>query len=137
MLTQKLNQINSTLNDLIKITQEDIKNIKKANHFEVFKNISIKEEKAELFSRLKSEIDEILIKRNKPIEEIFTKEEEILFDVFRDKLTTFHELHKKFSKLAFSVYNFYNALLSELKEEEPKIDYSNTKIPKSHLTLKA
>jgi len=136
MLTDKLNKINQTLDKLIKLTNEDIYNIKKANHEEVFKNTKLKEDLAKEFSILKSEIDYILQNRNKPIEEIFSIEEEKLFDVFREKLNKFHSLHKKFSKLALSVANFYNALCSEI-QNTPKIDYKNSKLPKTTLTLKA
>ncbi|QCI28915.1 hypothetical protein [Caminibacter pacificus] len=137
MLTQKLNDIINVLNQLIEMTTQDIENIKAANHEKVFANTAKKEELAVKFSNLKSEIDNILVSRNKPIEEIFSKEEEILFDEFRNKLSEFHTLHKKFSKLALSVANFYNALMKEIKQESPKIDYKDSQLPKSFLKLKA
>jgi len=49
MLTHKLNQIIDTLDKLIKITDEDIKNIKKANHEAVFSNTTPKEKLAGKF----------------------------------------------------------------------------------------
>jgi len=135
MLINTLNETINTLNQLIKISKEDIENIKQANHNEVFKNTKIKEELAYKFSNLKNEIDNILVSRNKSIEEIFTDEEERLFNEFRKKLFEFNKLHKKFSKLALSVANFYNALLKQIKQEE-NINYSET-YQKSNLQLKA
>jgi len=136
MLTQKLNQTILVLEELINITQEDIKNIKQAKHEEVFKNTKPKEELAQKFSILKSEIDKILVSRNRPIEEIFSKEEEILFNNFREKLNEFYDKHKHFSRLALSVANFYNALLNQIKQEE-QISYTEKANFNSNLSLKA
>jgi predicted nuclease with TOPRIM domain len=135
MLIEKLHQINSVLDELIFITNEDIVAIKNANHDNVFSNIKRKETLAKNFSDLKSEIDSILVSRNKPIEEIFSNEEEKLFDNFRNKLNEFNILHKRFSKLALSVANFYNALMNELKNEKP-VTYNNENFSNSNLNLK-
>jgi len=135
MLIKKLNQINSTLDKLIEITNVDIQAIKSANHDVIFSNTKVKENLANEFSILKSEIDSILVSRNKPIEEIFNKDEEKLFDVFREKLNEFYTLHKRFSKLALSVANFYNLLIKEIKNEKP-ITYDNKTIINSNLSIK-
>ncbi|GAX87665.1 conserved hypothetical protein [Lebetimonas natsushimae] len=135
MLIEKLNQINDILDKLISITTEDIYAIKSADHETVFSHTDEKEILAKKFSSLKSEIDSILVSRNKPVEEIFSADEEILFDTFREKLNEFYTLHKKFSKLALSVANFYNALIKELKNEKP-ITYSNENFSNSNLSLK-
>ena len=136
MLTNKLNEIINILNSLIEITKQDIENIKKANHQRIFDNMKIKEELAKHFSNTKNDIDLILVKRNKPIEEIFSNEEEKLFDEFKQKLTEFNVLHKKFSRLAISVANFYNALTQQIKEEKT-ISYNNNSFKNSHLYLRA
>ena len=136
MLIQKLNQINNILNQLIKITDEDISNIKEAKHEEVFKHISLKEELSKEFNTLKSEIDYILSTRNRPIEEIFSKEEEIEFDKFRTLLNEFHNRHKFFAKLSFSVTNFYNTLLNKIKGKK-QLTYEKTYVPNSYLKIKA
>jgi len=136
MLTEKLNTINIVLENLINITINDTNAIKEANHEVIFENMYTKEELAKKFTSLKSEIDSILVARNKPIEEIFTPEEEKLFDEFREKLNQFHTLHKQFSKLALSVANFYNVLMNEIKNEKP-LTYKNENYSQSNLTLKA
>jgi predicted transcriptional regulator len=136
MLIQKLKEINNVLDELIKLTQEDIENIKAANHNEVFANMQKKEYLAFKFKEIKNEIDNILISRNKPIEEIFTKEEEELFDEFKEKLNEFYSLHKKFSKLAFTVANFYNTLVQKIKDTKP-VDYEGNAPVMSQLQIKA
>ncbi len=136
MLVEKLNQTINVLDDLIDITQEDIKNIKEANHNLVFNNMQKKESLAKQFSLFKSEIDSILASRNRPVEEIFSKEEEILFDKFRDKLNQFYSLHKRFSKLALSVANFYNTLWKKINSNEKSINYKEETFKNSYLQLK-
>ncbi|NPA12191.1 MAG: hypothetical protein GXO62_08105 [Epsilonproteobacteria bacterium] len=136
MLMQKLNEIIEVLDNLIRISQEDIENIKVANHKAVFANIAPKEELAQQFKNIKSEIDELLIMRNKPIDEIFTPEEEELFNEFKEKLSDFYKIHKHFTRIALSVANFYNALTQKLKEEKT-IDYSGSGVVDSKLALKA
>jgi predicted nuclease with TOPRIM domain len=135
MLIEKLNNINNVLDKLIALTYEDINAIKNAEHETVFSNTQKKEKLAKNFSYLKSEIDSILVSRNRPIEEIFSPEEEKLFDNFRNKLNDFYALHKRFSKLALSVANFYNTLMKELKNEKP-ITYGNDNFSNSNLSLK-
>ena len=136
MLTEKLNKAINILNSLIEITNQDIENIKKANHQKIFDNMKIKEKLAKEFSNTKNNIDLILRQRNKPIEEIFSNEEEKLFDEFKKKLIEFNTLHKKFSKLAISVANFYNALSQQIKEEKT-ISYNRDSFKNNSLFLKA
>lgn len=136
MLIQTLKETINTLENLISITLEDINNIKNAKHDEVFANTEKKEKLAHHFSNLKSKIDQILVSRNKPLEEIFSPEEEKLFNEFREKLFEFHKEHKRFSKLALSVTNFYNTLVNKLKDGE-SINYNNESFCNSNLKIKA
>ena len=136
MLTNKLNEIINILNSLIEITKQDIENIKKANHQKIFDNIKEKEKLAKYFSNIKNEIDLILTKRNKPIEKIFSTKEEILFEEFKKKLIKFNTLHKKFSKLAIIIANFYNTLIQQIKEEKT-INYNNNSFKNNNLSIKA
>jgi len=133
MLIKKLNEAIDILNSLIEITKQDIENIKKANHQEVFDNIKRKEELAKYFLNIKNGIDLILARRNKPIEEIFSNEEEKLFEEFKKKLIEFNTLHKKFSKLAISVTNFYNTLVQQISKENS----TNSSFKNSNLFIKA
>ena len=133
MLIKKLNEAIDILNSLIETTRRDIENIKKANHQEVFDNIKRKEELAKYFLNIKNGIDLILARRNKPIEEIFSNEEEKLFEEFKKKLIEFNTLHKKFSKLAISVTNFYNTLVQQISKENS----TNSSFKNSNLFIKA
>ena len=128
-------KLNEILDSLIKLTKEDIKNIKKANHIEVFKNTKAKEKLAYEFSELKTQLDLILSNRNKPINEIFSPDEEVLFNQFKEKLQTFYHLHKKFSQFALSVANFYNALYLKINPSK-EVTYKEKSF-NSYLELKA
>ena len=136
MLLNKLQTANKILNNLIKITNEDIETIKEAKHEEVFANMKIKEHLAVEFQNTKGEIDYILSNRNRPIEEIFTPEEEKEFEEFKNLLNEFHEKHKFFAKLSFSVTNFYNTLLNKIKGQE-QVTYEKDYTSNSSLRIKA
>jgi len=136
MLIEKLNKINEILIQLINITDEDIKNIKKAYHEKVFANIEKKENLAYEFQQLKNEIDSILVSRNKPINEIFSLEEEKEFEKFKNLLNEFNKKHKFFSKLSLSVANFYNVLLEKITNKK-KITYDKNDIQNPFMKLKA
>ena len=136
MLLKKLNEINIILKELILMTIEDIENIKEAKHEKVFANISKKENMAIKFEKMKSEIDNILISRNKPIEEIFSIEEEREFEKFKKNLNEFYNYHKHFSRLSMTVNNFYTNLLNKIKDKK-QITYDKECNPNPHLKLKA
>jgi len=135
MLIKTLNRTIEVLDNLISLTKEDIKNIKEAKHEKVFSNTQQKEKLANEFYNLKNEIDIILSSRNVPIDKLFSKEEEELFNIFKTKLFEFNSLHKRFSKLALSVANFYNTLINKIHQGET-VNY-NEKFSSSHLQIKA
>ena len=142
MLSQTLKSINQTLDTLIEITQKDIEDIKEANHTSLFERNEKKEKLVSQFSNLKSQIDSILVKRSesgKPLEELISKEEDILLGEFREKLTTFYEIHKKFSKMALLVTNFYTNLMHKVSGCEPDIGYEMkpSSLHQINLSLKA
>jgi len=136
MLLNKLQKANKILNNLIIITQQDIESIKEAKHDTVFANIQTKESLAIEFQNTKNEIDNILSSRNEPLEEIFSPEEEKEFEEFKNLLNEFHKKHKFFSKLSFSVTNFYNTLLNKIKGKK-QVTYEKDYSPNSHLKIKA
>ncbi len=136
MLLNKLQTANEILNNLITLTKKDIESIKEAKHEEIFNNIKIKENLTIKFQNTKNEIDNILSNRNKPLEEIFTPEEEKEFENFKNLLNEFNNQHKLFSKLSFSVTNFYNTLLNKIKGNK-QITYEKENISNSQLKIKA
>jgi hypothetical protein len=126
MLKQSLQSINSTLDDLISITLQDIEDIKKANHDSLFQRNEKKEELIKEFTKSKSQIDSILVQRSQSgleLSQLINPQEDQLLGEFKDKLSEFYNIHKKFSKMALLVTNFYNNLLHKTSGSEPDIGY--------------
>jgi len=141
MLKQTLTSINSTLDSLINITQQDIEDIKNANHNALFQRNTQKDILVNQFSNLKSQIDSILVKRSesgKPLEELISPDEDILLGEFRNKLNNFYTIHKRFAKMALNVTHFYSNLLHKVSGSEPDIGYEMkpTSIYTSNLSIK-
>jgi ElaB/YqjD/DUF883 family membrane-anchored ribosome-binding protein len=126
MLKQALTSINIVLNELISITTQDIEDIKLAKHEALFQRNEQKEKLLNKFTDLKSQIDSILVQRSqsgKSLEELISPQEDILLDEFRNNLKNFYNIHKKFSKMALLVTNFYNNLIHKISGSEPDIGY--------------
>ena len=126
MLQQTLISINNTLDKLIHITQKDIDDIKEAKHTELFNRNIQKEELVAQFTKQKSQIDSILVKRSESgmeLSKLINPQEDKLLGEFKDKLEQFYNLHKKFSQMALLVTNFYNNLLHKISGSEPDIGY--------------
>jgi len=129
MLKQTLISINNVLDELKQITQQDIADIKQANHDELFQRNDKKNELLQEFSQLKSQIDLTLVRRSESglaIEQIMNNEENILLDEFKNKLNNFYEVHKKYAKMAILVTNFYNNLVNKVNNCEVDIGYKMT-----------
>jgi len=142
MLKQTLTSINKVLDNLINITLEDIQDIKKANHEALFERNNEKEQLLSQFTTLKSQIDSILVQRSQSgmdINNMLNDEENKLLDEFKMKLQQFHQIHKKFAKMALIVTNFYNNLVHKVNGSEVDIGYKMTKSsnPYANFSLKA
>jgi len=126
MLKKTLISINSVIDTLIKITLQDIDDIKKANHDALFDRNINKYKIITQFTSLKQEIDTILLNRSESgldISQMLSEEEDILLSEFKEKLSKFMEVHKKFSKLVFTITHFYNNLVNKVTDAEVDIGY--------------
>ena len=141
MLKQSLISINKTLDNLINITKQDIEDIKIANHEALFQRNSLKEQYLKDFTNQKSQIDSILVKRSESgldLENLINSEEDKLLSEFKQKLQEFYTIHKKFSKMALLITNFYNNLMHKINGEEVDIGYKMNKTSHySNFSLKA
>jgi hypothetical protein len=140
MLKQILISTNNNLDKLIDITAQDIEDIKVANHEALFERIREKDKIVQEFISQKNQIDTILLKRSESglsLENMLSNEESNLFDEFKLKLQNFHNIHKKFSKMALLVANFYNNLTNKVNQTEVDIGYEMKQRYSSNLSLKA
>jgi hypothetical protein len=140
MLKQTLIQTNNNLDKLIGITLKDIEDIKLANHEPLFQRNEEKERIVKEFASQKTQIDTILLQRSESgltLENMLNEEESNLFEEFKVKLRNFYEIHKRFSKMALLVTNFYNNLSNRVNETEIDIGYEMKQRYSSNLSLKA
>jgi ElaB/YqjD/DUF883 family membrane-anchored ribosome-binding protein len=140
MLKTTLQSINKVLDSLYEITIQDIEDIKEAKHEPLFERNSQKEKLLLQFAKLKGQIDNILRQRStngQDLASLITKEEDVLLGEFKEKLSKFYKTHKKFSKMALSVANFYNHLMQKISGEQIGIGYKKTYTKKTNLSLRA
>ena len=123
MLSHHLKGALVDLQDLIKITQSDIDNIREANNNPQFKRLSLKEEKLKSFESKKAMIDyEIssLISSNPNINlpDLLNEEQFSSLDSLKEELKKLHEINKTYAKLVLTVSTLYNKFLEQLVPTE-------------------
>ena len=123
MITQYLNEANTTLRELIDITDRDISDIKEAKHELLFERTKIKEELVKNFENKKAIIDNeiVTMSKNSPdssLEELLLPEQQELLGVMKDNLEELKKVNKRFASLVISVSEFYDSLLSKIIPRE-------------------
>jgi len=123
MLSHHLENALKDLRDIIKITESDIEDIKKAEHDTQFNRLSLKEEKLKSFETKKAMIDhEIssLMTSNPSIElpQLLNEEQHQLLDELKVELNNLREVNKHYAKLVLVVSNLYNTFLERLVPTE-------------------
>ncbi|MEN4054007.1 MULTISPECIES: hypothetical protein [Sulfurimonas] len=123
MLSHHLQNALEDLRDLIKITESDIEDIKKAEHNPQFDRLSLKEEKLKAFETKKAMIDyEIsnLMTSNPDVAlpDLLSAQQHQLLDDLKVELSKLHEVNKKYAKLVLVVSNLYNSFLERLVPTE-------------------
>lgn len=119
MLSYHLQSAIGDLKDLIKITQDDIEDIKVANHNPQFERLKLKEEKLKSFESKKAMIDHeisVLIKQNPEVEltNILNEEQHTMLSELKAELSNLHKINKQYAKLVLAVSNLYNSFLERL-----------------------
>ena len=123
MLSHHLQNALRDLRDIIKITESDIEDIKKAEHDTQFDRLSIKEEKLKSFEVKKSMIDHEIssMMTSNPdtqIENLLNEEQHTLLEELKKELSTLREVNKHYAKLVLVVSNLYNSFLEKLVPTE-------------------
>ena len=123
MLSHHLQNALEDLRDLIKITESDIEDIKKAQHDPQFERLALKEEKLKAFETKKAMIDhEIssLVTSNPQLQlsEILNEEQHQLLDELKVELNRLHEVNKQYAKMVLVVSNLYNKFLEQIVPTE-------------------
>jgi hypothetical protein len=123
MLSHHLQNALEDLRDLIKITESDIEDIKKAEHDPQFDRLSLKEEKLKAFETKKAMIDHEIssLMTSNPdaaLPDLLNEEQHKQLDEFKIELSRLHEVNKKYAKLVLTVSNLYNSFLERLVPTE-------------------
>ena len=123
MLSHHLQNALRDLRDIIKITESDIEDIKKAEHDTQFDRLSIKEEKLKSFEVKKSMIDHEIssMMTSNPdtqIENLLNEEQHTLLEELKKELSNLREVNKHYAKLVLVVSNLYNSFLEKLVPTE-------------------
>jgi len=123
MLLHHLQGALKDLRDIIKITESDIEDIKKAKHDSQFERLSLKDEKIKGFENKKAMIDyEIssLISKypHKELPELLNDEQHKALDELKAELSNLRDINKRYAKLVLSVSNLYNSFLERIVPTE-------------------
>ena len=123
MLSHHLQNALEDLRDLIKITQSDIEDIKKAEHNPQFERLSLKEERLKAFETKKAMIDHeisCLMTSNPEVAlpDLLSDEQHQLLDDLKVELSKLHDVNKEYAKLVLVVSNLYNTFLERLVPTE-------------------
>ena len=119
MLSYQLQSAIKDLESLISLSQEDIDDIKEANHNPQFDRLAIKEEKIKNFEHKKAMIDREISKLMtqhpaRPLSELLDNEQHQQLDSLKEHLSLLREVNQQYAKMVLSVGSFYNTLLERV-----------------------
>jgi len=123
MLTYHLESALSDLEDLIEITQEDINDIKEAQHDLQFDRLSLKDEKIKSFETKKAMIDHEISRLmsthpDKDLPDLLNAQQHQMLEQLKEKLNSLRDVNQHYAKLVLSVSNLYNSFLEKLVPTE-------------------
>lgn len=129
MLVKFLSDAVYNLEELIRISNLDMQDIKEANHDAIFQRLESKNNAIMMFDRNKDLAHDAMLKLskenpNKNIEELLDSEVVVLIDRMREGLKTLRELNKNYARSVIAVYEFYNSLLESIIPSQ-RDGYSN------------
>ena len=119
MLSHYLTKALEDLGQLIKLTHDDIEDIKLAHHEKIFERAKIKEELITSFQNKKVLIDSEIAKQmeshpSEDLENLLNEETQAYLGTLKTELASLKDLNKRYAKLVLSVSEFYNSLLERM-----------------------
>jgi hypothetical protein len=123
MLNHYLETAIKDLQNIQKLIENDIEDIKEAKHESLFERSKIKEHAIVTFENKKAYIDNEILKLSKQnpekeLQELLSDEQQNLLDQLKQNLLTLKEKNRYFAKLLLSVSEFYNSLYSKMLPTE-------------------
>ncbi len=119
MLKEYLNQAMGVLDELIALTDEDIKNIKEAKHSTVEESVKKKNELVKKFESVKILLDKELLRASKEsggadLASILDDEVKSNLVSMRGKLEKLHSKNKEYARYVLMVKEFFDGLVSAM-----------------------
>ena len=142
MLSYHLESAVSDLEQLVKISEEDIEDIKLANHTNQFERRKIKEDVIQSFENKKAMIDHEISKLmtqnpNTSLDKLLNEKENSYLEKLKLSLAALRDINKKYAKMVLAVSSFYNTLLERLVPTEMQGYQKTTSKSASFLEMRA
>jgi len=123
MLSYHLEAAVNDLEQLVKISEQDIEDIKLAKHENQFERRSIKEDMIKSFETKKAMIDREISKlmSSNPdvsLDKLLDEKENSTLQKLKSSLASLRDVNKKYAKMVLTVSSFYNTLLEKLVPTE-------------------
>lgn len=142
MLSYHLKGAVSDLQKLVKISEQDIEDIKFANHAPQFERRKIKEDMLNSFENKKAMIDHEISKLmtgnpDLSLDKLLDADENSDLQSLKLALAALRDVNKKYAKMVLSVSSFYNTLLERLVPTEMNGYTKSTSRDASFLEIRA
>ena len=142
MLSYHLKSAVNDLEELVKMSEQDIEDIKLANHEPQFQRRKIKEDMIHSFETKKAMIDHEISKLmtqspNISLDRLLDENENSYLQNLKTSLAALREVNKKYAKMVLSVSSFYNTLLERLVPTEMHGYQKSTSKSASFLEIRA
>ncbi len=123
MLKKYLDGAIGDLKQLYKLSEDDILDIKQANHGAVFERVTTKEKLIETFEAKKRAIDEQITRKASQkngiaLDSILNDDEKRLLEELKKRLFELKKVNRRYARLVVSVGTFYSALLEKIVPTE-------------------
>ncbi len=139
MIPHYLNSVVKNIDDLIRLTKDDIEDIKNAKNESIYNRTKIKDEIIAIFENNKALLDNELVKlienaQEKELSDILSEEEKQTLDLLKLRLKELQKLNKEYAKFVVVVNEFYSSLFDRIFPTEMD-DYKKIN-PRSFSLLK-
>ena len=142
MLSYHLESAVNDLEQLVKMSEQDIEDIKLAKHENQFERHKIKEDTLTSFENKKAMIDHEISKLmtqnpDVSLDKLLDEDENKYLQKLKGALASLRDANKKYAKMVLSVSSFYNTLLERLVPTEMNGYTKSTSKNASFLEIRA
>ncbi len=119
MISHYLNKVIDSIDELIKLTEEDIEDIKDAKNEQIYKRTKIKNDVIAAFENQKQLLDQELVglmnaNNGKELFEVLDNNQKQSLEKLKTKLKELQDVNKKYAKFVVVVNEFYSSLFDKI-----------------------